>query len=203
MRNAGRRRASARASRGACGSAGRRSGRGARASPSRRGRRSRRARGARRRRGGGPGDALVETRGPERRRAVDGQRRAERAGEERRRSRPVPAGAGMPGSIAGRPSPASATARRSRVERENSLQQFMRSASPVRPPRDGGGRCRSWAGTSSVGRRRRRRQPSSSGRRSGASRGSARRPGRPTTRRPVDELRGIGRDRRRASRGRG
>ena len=35
-----------------------------------------------------------------------------------RRVRPVPAGSGMPGSIAGRPLPASAAARRSACERE-------------------------------------------------------------------------------------
>ena len=48
-----------------------------------------------------------------------------------RRLSPVPAGSGMPGSIAGSPLPALAAAPRSSSERENSLQPQFAMAQPV------------------------------------------------------------------------
>ena len=48
-----------------------------------------------------------------------------------RRLRPLPAGSGMPASITGSPRPASATERRSRDARENSLQEQLMSTGLV------------------------------------------------------------------------
>ena len=73
--------------------------------------------------------------------AVDREREPGGPGDERRRVRPVPAGSGIPGSIAGSPRPASATARRRSSVRLQSSQAISRSGGRGR--RRGAGAARS------------------------------------------------------------
>ena len=90
-----------------------------------------------------------------------------------RRERPVPAGSGMPGSIAGSPRPASAAARCRSRERERPvqwLQSLMPPASPVRSRSVGGARSGSSPRTACASRQRRRRHRAPSARTSRSAR---------------------------------